>query len=323
MSCGRVVGFDEVLHTYFGCVEISRRSGESHILLKNYLLQNESSFQVKGSVRGACCTHNYLFLLVPLERCVYTFRIDSIPVYRLNIDEIEHNPGFKPMTNIAVEIEKMITPRREKDQQEGVPELAHLKLQPKKSLEFQSPVEVEDFLLCATSRSCYLVKNTSAGPSMYRIFTENKEANDELHLLQLGFQEAVLQVAAGNDHILILTSTGQVYSMGTGSRGELGHGTLESEQQPCLMEGLNFTKVAQLACGAWHSVALTTDGDVYVWGWNNSGQLGGCCAEGEILDIPYPLDYDECILAVAARRNGTLLKKSDHSVLTLGSTSFC
>ena len=30
----------------------------------------------------------------------------------------------------------------------------------------------------------------------------------------------------------------------------------------------------QLASGGWHNLALTESGDVYSWGWNESGQLG-------------------------------------------------
>jgi len=36
----------------------------------------------------------------------------------------------------------------------------------------------------------------------------------------------------------------------------------------------SFTGVSGIACGGWHSCALTTTGDVYVWGWNKHGQLG-------------------------------------------------
>jgi len=36
-----------------------------------------------------------------------------------------------------------------------------------------------------------------------------------------------------------------------------------------------------IAAGGWHSVALSVTGDVYGWGWNKHGQLGGSRGEGQ------------------------------------------
>ena len=38
--------------------------------------------------------------------------------------------------------------------------------------------------------------------------------------------------------------------------------------------------MAAVACGAWHSLALSRSGDVYGWGWNRQGQLGGVTVGG-------------------------------------------
>jgi hypothetical protein len=35
-----------------------------------------------------------------------------------------------------------------------------------------------------------------------------------------------------------------------------------------------FSGVGAIACGGWHSAALTTTGDLYAWGWSKHGQLG-------------------------------------------------
>lgn len=305
---------EEVFYAYFGIVEIRRLNNESHITLKNYLLQSECTFSLAGSVTDVCWTHNCVFFLISLEQRIYVLRIDSTFVYCLDIGRLHCNLGFES-ANMTVGIEK-----GRGSEGDGTPsELLHLKTHRERVtiLDCKKP---EVCLMCATGKSCFVVKNTPAGPSMYRVFTENKVG--DIQLLQLGFQEAVLQLAAGNDHLLIMTVSGKVYSMGTGSRGELGLGTLECEQQPARVDSLSPVRVTQVACGGWHSAALTADGDVYVWGWNNCGQLGECCAVGEILDIPFPLDLDETVVAVAALRNGTLLRKTDHSVLLLGTTTF-
>ncbi|ELR56810.1 RCC1 domain-containing protein 1, partial [Bos mutus] len=32
-------------------------------------------------------------------------------------------------------------------------------------------------------------------------------------------------------------------------------------------------RMAEVAAGGWHSVCLSETGDIYIWGWNESGQL--------------------------------------------------
>lgn len=306
---------DQSVLAYFGVIKVKKSDENWRIVLQNYLLQAVSSFSLSDPITDICLTHNYVFFLVPLQLRIYVFRIDSVFVYCLDIDRIQDSLRFK-LTDINVKVEEMATV----NQNDGMSaEIAFMKVWQKRVQEINVK-EIDNFLLCGTSRSCFLVKNADSGPTMYRIFTENKI--QDFQMLQLGFCEAVLQLCSGNGHILILTAIGRIYSMGTGSRGELGHGTLECEQQPRLVESLSVVKVIQVACGSWHSVALTADGDVYVWGWNKYGQLGNCCAEGEIQDFPTPLDFDECWSAVEAYRNATLLKRNDHSVLTLGTADF-
>nr|XP_038040944.1 RCC1 domain-containing protein 1 isoform X2 [Anas platyrhynchos] len=55
--------------------------------------------------------------------------------------------------------------------------------------------------------------------------------------------------------------------------GQLGHGGLESEQQPRLVEALAGVPMRAVAAGGWHSASISEGGDLYMWGWNESGQL--------------------------------------------------
>ncbi|XP_017921976.1 PREDICTED: RCC1 domain-containing protein 1 isoform X6 [Capra hircus] len=77
----------------------------------------------------------------------------------------------------------------------------------------------------------------------------------------------------GAEHALLLDAAGQVFSWGAGRHGQLGHGTLEPEPEPRLLEALQGLRMAEVAAGGWHSVCLSETGDIYIWGWNESGQL--------------------------------------------------
>lgn len=57
------------------------------------------------------------------------------------------------------------------------------------------------------------------------------------------------------------------------SRGQLGHGDLEPEEQPKQIQALTNVKVINIAVGGWHTWVLTEDGELYSWGWNSNGQL--------------------------------------------------
>uniref|UniRef100_A0A3B3BXZ2 RCC1 domain containing 1 n=1 Tax=Oryzias melastigma TaxID=30732 RepID=A0A3B3BXZ2_ORYME len=81
-------------------------------------------------------------------------------------------------------------------------------------------------------------------------------------------------LALGGDHVILLTAAGAVYTWGQGSHGQLGHGALLSEEEPRTVEALWGMKMSSVSAGGWHSVCISDAGDLYVWGWNESGQLG-------------------------------------------------
>ncbi|XP_064013850.1 RCC1 domain-containing protein 1 isoform X2 [Pogoniulus pusillus] len=85
------------------------------------------------------------------------------------------------------------------------------------------------------------------------------------------------QLVLGHEHVLVLGETGEVYAWGGGRHGQLGHGTLESEPQPRVVEALGGVPMTAVAAGGWHSACISEAGDLYVWGWNESGQLALPC----------------------------------------------
>ncbi|XP_068458709.1 RCC1 domain-containing protein 1-like [Clinocottus analis] len=81
-------------------------------------------------------------------------------------------------------------------------------------------------------------------------------------------------LALSSEHAILLSASGAVYTWGLGSHGQLGHGGLASEEEPRAVEALLGMPMSCIATGSWHSVCISDGGDLYVWGWNESGQLG-------------------------------------------------
>ncbi|XP_023934340.2 RCC1 domain-containing protein 1 [Bicyclus anynana] len=84
----------------------------------------------------------------------------------------------------------------------------------------------------------------------------------------------VIDVECGYEHYLLLTDKGRVYTWGNGRRLQLGHGDLINLETPTEVEALAGIKITKIRAGGWHSLALSEYGDLYVWGWNDTGQLG-------------------------------------------------
>ena len=89
----------------------------------------------------------------------------------------------------------------------------------------------------------------------------------------------VTQIAAGYDHSLALTSTGQLYAFGNNYYGQLGNTTNNAVEEPNPTPTLvtlpgEVGHVTQIAAGAYHSLALTSTGQLYAFGDNSVGQLG-------------------------------------------------
>ena len=96
------------------------------------------------------------------------------------------------------------------------------------------------------------------------------------------------RMACGTDHCILLTHDGTVLSFGLGTRGQLGHGDIQSRSEPCVVNALAYE--GHSICGHWHSVALSQSGDVYSWGWNEHGQLGLKTPPGPTVAVPTLVD---------------------------------
>jgi alpha-tubulin suppressor-like RCC1 family protein len=90
--------------------------------------------------------------------------------------------------------------------------------------------------------------------------------------------ETIISLSKGSTHASALTSTGRVFMWGDNQYGYLGDGTSITRNVPTEITS-NFSlstgeKIISLSLGSTHSSALTSTGRVFMWGWNEFGQLG-------------------------------------------------
>jgi alpha-tubulin suppressor-like RCC1 family protein len=83
-------------------------------------------------------------------------------------------------------------------------------------------------------------------------------------------------IACGVRHVALVTRQGEVFTWGEESGGRLGHGVGKDVSQPRLVESLTASSVDFVACGEFHTCAVTMYGELYTWGdgTHNAGLLG-------------------------------------------------
>jgi alpha-tubulin suppressor-like RCC1 family protein len=110
----------------------------------------------------------------------------------------------------------------------------------------------------------------------------------------------VVAVGGGSWHSLALKSDGTVWAWGWNYDGELGNGAFapNSIATPAQVPGL--TGVTAIAAGSWHSLALKSDGTVWAWGLNNTGQLGNGAFAPNSIATPAQVPGLTGVTAIAA-----------------------
>ncbi|CAI8619167.1 unnamed protein product [Vicia faba] len=90
-------------------------------------------------------------------------------------------------------------------------------------------------------------------------------------------------VSCGWRHTISVSSTGGLYTHGWSKYGQLGHGDFEDHLVPRKVQALSDMFISQVSGGWRHSMALTSSGQLFGWGWNKFGQIGignnfDCCS---------------------------------------------
>ena len=80
-------------------------------------------------------------------------------------------------------------------------------------------------------------------------------------------------VTGGDEFSLAIKTDGTLWSWGSGSSGQLGLGNTTAYYSSPKQVGA-LTNWSSVVAGGYHSLAIKTDGTLWSWGLNASGQLG-------------------------------------------------
>ncbi|MCL2088900.1 MAG: Ig-like domain-containing protein [Oscillospiraceae bacterium] len=136
--------------------------------------------------------------------------------------------------------------------------------------------------------------------------------------VQVSDLTGVTAISAGDYHTAALKSDGTVWAWGWNLYIQLGDGTYtDFHTTPVQVSGL--TEVTAISAGYYNTVALKSDGTVWAWGYNWSGQLG----DGTTTEHRTPVQVFGLtgVTAISAEYEHTIALKSDGTVWAWGGNS--
>jgi alpha-tubulin suppressor-like RCC1 family protein len=135
----------------------------------------------------------------------------------------------------------------------------------------------------------------------------------------------VIDLAAGDRHVLARLIDGTLVAWGENSAGQLGDGTNADSDRPVRVlapDGLGpLIGSRAIAAGAIHSLALRADGTLVSWGGNGAGQAGNGSASSSLpLEVLPPLGFSRLqdIIDIASGAHHGLARRDDGALFAWG-----
>ena len=129
--------------------------------------------------------------------------------------------------------------------------------------------------------------------------------------VQVGTDNDWLSACTGNGHTLAIKTDGSLWGWGSNSSSQLGDGTAISRPTPVKI-GTDTNWRSVVATNGSFSIAQKTDGSLWTWGLNSSGQLGDGTTTTRTRPVQVGVDTDWKSFAagtsyeLALKNNGTL-----------------
>ncbi|HZE72565.1 MAG TPA: S8 family serine peptidase, partial [Pyrinomonadaceae bacterium] len=136
--------------------------------------------------------------------------------------------------------------------------------------------------------------------------------------VQVAGLTGIVKIAAGFNHNLALRSDGTVWAWGENNFGQIGDGSSAFERlTPVQVTGL--TSVTVIDAGGLFSEALRSDGSVWTWGENQSGELGNGQIDGARHATPAEVPGLSNVSVVTVGSYHSIVRRADGSVWAWGS----
>jgi alpha-tubulin suppressor-like RCC1 family protein len=126
----------------------------------------------------------------------------------------------------------------------------------------------------------------------------------------------IRSVTAGEAFTVAVRGDGTVWAWGENSYGQLGNGSTSASRTPARVAGLTDVVMVAASRRQHYVLALKTDGSVWAWGENASGQ--GTAATGVKSLVPMHVQGLPGVKAIAAGENLSLALGSDGAVWVWG-----
>ncbi len=141
--------------------------------------------------------------------------------------------------------------------------------------------------------------------------------------------KTVKSISAGYSHTCAIASNDKVYCWGANGSGELGNASTDSSLVPMPVSTagvLNNKNISLLSTGRNATCVVTSDGNPYCWGSNESGALGNNSTIDTYSDVPVAVDKsgvlnNKTILAVSTGSAFACVIASDNKPYCWGSNA--
>ena len=123
------------------------------------------------------------------------------------------------------------------------------------------------------------------------------------------------------NHVLAVKTGGTLWAWGENSNGQLGlgDGGPGTDRNVPAQVGSD-SDWGQVVCGAWHTLAIKTDGTLWAWGRSAEGELGlgQAAADAQHIDVPTQVGSASDWVEVVCGQNYTLARKGDGTLWAWG-----
>lgn len=138
----------------------------------------------------------------------------------------------------------------------------------------------------------------------------------------------VKQASLGLRHLSVVTEDGKVFVSGRGSKGQLGILNSSGSSFPeihTLTQVPGLDNIVSVSCGQHHTLALSHNGKVFVWGDNKFGQLGLDATVQPVLRVPQELclsGIQGCPTSVNAGWTHSVLRTDKGELMSWGRNTY-